>query len=101
MKTIVNKHIDLSNYEQKDLKFNTDDNSTLCIQVLNINSTLSIFGKNTHSSAKTLLHGISNSFETVNSISTNGLYTFDVSGVDNIEISYNGTAGDIYIKVVD
>lgn len=101
MRTITKKHIDLSNYEQKDLKLNTNDAGSLAIQCIGINGTLTVLGKNSFAEELTSLSSVSSEFKIHNSITTDGIYTFDVSGIDNIELSYDGGLGDIYIKVVD
>lgn len=101
MRIIVNKHIDLSNYEEKELKINTNNGGSLVIQCINPDGVVSVEGKNADASETTTLHGVSNSFETVAYIDANGIYTYDVSGIDNVELSYSGNNGDLYIKVVD
>ena len=101
MRIVVNKHIDLSNYEEKELKINTNNGGSLIIQCVNPDGTLTVEGKNASSLENTNLYGVSNAFDIVANISEAGIYTYDVSGIDNVELNYNGNNGDLYIKVVD
>lgn len=101
MTAITNRHIDLSNYEQKDLKINVSNGAALTIQCEGLGSAVSLKGKNIMAEESTLLHGISGAFETVDEISEDGLYTFDVAGIDIVELETEGNEGSVSIKVVD
>lgn len=101
MRIILNKHIDLANHDASDMKLTVSSGSSMTIQTKGMNGSLKASGKNIEASETIDLYAISNTFAKVSSISSDGIYNYDVSGIDNIELEYAGNAGDIYIKVVD
>lgn len=101
MRVITNKHIDLTNYVNEDLKIDVTSGGSLVMQCVELGSTLTISGRNVTATATTPLLGISNTFSKVSSVNADGIYTYDVSGIDYVMIEVEGNTGDVYIKVVD
>lgn len=100
MKIINNIYIDLSQ-DLDSLKINVSNGSSLVVQTDGLDGALVMKGRNTSSENGITLYAISNSFVTVSSLSSDGIYTFDVSGIDVVEVEYSGDEGKAYIKVVD
>lgn len=104
MKTILNTKIDLSNYNEDELVIG-NTGSLLTIQfVSNSGSAVSVLGKNIGAEDYVVLGGIDMAtMSVISNISTDGLYNFDVSGVDKIKIDVDAsnTTSIIYIKITD
>lgn len=103
MQIILNRKIDLSNYQPTDLIFETSFCEMANIQCENLSGgSITVSGKLVGASDYTTLALIDNaSFDLVSSISTNGLYSVDIVGIDSMKVDINGaTAGTISVKVV-
>ena len=99
------RKIDLSNYSAEDLIIKPNVSSLLSIQFkANGGSGFSVLGKNANAEDYILLAGIDmGSMDTITNITKDGIYNFDISGVDIIEISLEGTnnVSTIYVKTID
>lgn len=93
MNILLNKKVDLSNYKAEDLIIKSNVGSLLSIQFkANGGSGFSVQGKNINAEDYIVLNGIDmGNMSMISKITTDGIYNFDISGIDEIEISLEGS----------
>lgn len=98
---IEKRLINLSGYEDSDLKFSNTNGNMMIIQ-LDTSATITVKGGDVSSSTLYNLGAINMSdFSVVTSISAPGLYGINILGIDAISLEVSGGSGsNLLVKVV-
>lgn len=100
---IAGRKIDLSQYEEKDLIINNSKASSLSLQYeSNGGGSITVLGKTLGSSDYMAISGIDSFFDIFTTISDDGIYTFNIAGIEEIKIDAgSNTSSIIYIRTID
>lgn len=103
MRILINRKIDLSNYNENELMLNGNVASSLSIQLKANGGSITVSGKNINADDYVTLTGIDAiAMSTITTLNSDGIYSFDISGVDSVKINAKGnTKSVIYMKVMD
>lgn len=103
MRILINRKIDLSNYNENELMLNGNVASSLSIQLKANGGSITVSGKNINADDYVTLTGIDAiAMSTITTLNSDGIYSFDISGVDSVKINAEGnTKSVIYMKVMD
>ena len=101
MRTINNKKIDLANYIEEELLLSASNASTLLIQ-FESNGGAPITVSGGLSDTFMDISGIDSQGNIIDEISVDGLYSFNVAGMNQVKINPNAnTTSVVYVKLFD